>query len=73
VIFITTKVFNFYVYSHVQPVTLPQQGQQFDSATAIVSGWGTLYDARWEWSDVLRSVEVPLVSDPGKLLVIIPE
>ena len=50
----------------VQGLPMPEQGQDWAAGSkAIVSGWGTL-SAGGSSSRVLRSVEVPIVSQEGK-------
>ena len=46
---------------YVQPVTLPEQGEEF-TGTALVSGWGRLHQGG-QTPTVLQKVEVPIVPD----------
>ena len=46
---------------YVQPVTLPEQGEEF-TGTALVSGWGRLNHGG-EKPTVHQKVDVPIVSD----------
>ena len=50
---------------YVQESLLPDENQQF-TGTAKVSGWGTLH-SNGPHPDILQVVELPLVSDVGRL------
>lgn len=53
----------FELNDDVKAVALPEQGQLFESGSAIVSGWGTLHSGDFSLPDLLHVVEVPIVTD----------
>ncbi len=48
--------------NRIKPVPLPEQGTQYTSGPAVVSGWGTL-ESGGSSPDELMAVEVPIVGD----------
>ncbi len=48
--------------NRIKPVPLPDQGTQYTSGPAVVSGWGTL-ESGGSSPDELMAVEVPIVGD----------
>jgi len=53
----------FELGAEVNGVSLPTQGQLFESGDAVVSGWGTLHSGDFFLPDLLHVVTVPIVTD----------
>ena len=46
----------------VQPICLPEPGQDYDNVTALVTGWGRL-ESRGSQPDILQEVEVETMTN----------